>query len=125
MDPRANSITSRMQAEGADQAIDVPGVLASALQGEVAQARRGLLRGALNRAQGIGSHGSDELAPLLFQTTAAGNRSAIGILQAEAARRAFVEQQARNRLRGTIFGGAAGAAGAAPTLPLPFNILGQ
>jgi len=111
MNPRANSMTSRMLAEGADQSIDVPGsALMSFMTGHPIQALRQVGGSALNGLQGMNSATSDALAPILFQTTPAGNAQALGLLNAEANRRAFALRQRRGAGIGLIGGAASGAA---------------
>ena len=124
MDPRAGSPTARLLTEEADQAIDVPGAMTSLLMGETRPAIRGAVAGTMNRMQGIGSQNADVLAPLLFQTTPSGNRTALGLLQAEQARRAFAQRQIENRLRGGGAGAAGGATSDVPPL-LPFYPQGR
>lgn len=111
MNPRANSMTSRMLAEGADQSIDVPGsALMAFMTGHPIQAVRQVGGTALNSLQGMNSATSDALAPVLFQTTPAGNVRALGLLNAEADRRAFALRQRRGTGIGLIGGAASGAA---------------
>jgi len=111
INPRAGSPTSRLTVEGADESPDLTPML-RVMAGHPIDALRQQLSRGVDAYFGVNTPTSNALAPLMFQTTPGANTQVLGILQAEARRRAFDAARAQNRNYGLLSGGAAAGASA-------------